>query len=52
MNLSSFLGIWAKQDQRPVEKGGFPGSHGVSSREDKNLEAEVVPGYNRTESGV
>lgn len=35
-----------------VEKGGFPGSHGVNSREDKNLGAKVEPGYNRAESGV
>ena len=35
-----------------VKKGGFPGSHGIDSREDKHLEAEVEPGYSRTESMV
>lgn len=35
-----------------AEQDGFPGSYGVNSREDNNLEAEMEPGHNRTESLV
>lgn len=31
-----------------LRKVGFQAAMGVNSREDKNLEAEMEPGYNRT----